>query len=96
MTTRDDFTARVVREMIAGGRSVAGYRSAVDKPLPPPSMPLPPSPAPPSPIDPRATAAFIVAAGRRARGQDKPPDDNAPLRPGQLVLDAVRRQREGK
>jgi hypothetical protein len=93
MTT--DFTARVIRGMIGAGSNRGDRRSAVDKPLP--SIPLPPSPAPPPPGDPRATAAFIVAAARRARGEDKPPDDDAPPRsPGSLVLDAVKRQREGK
>jgi hypothetical protein len=92
MTT--DFTARVIRGMIGSYR-----RSAVDKPLRP-SIPLPPSPSPPSPNDPSATAAYIVAAARKARGlpqdDENQADDKAPPRPGQLVLDAVRRQREGK
>jgi hypothetical protein len=53
-----------------------------------------------------ATAAFVVAAGRRARGEsppepspgddgdrDKPP--KSPPEPGSLVLDAIKR-RQGK
>jgi hypothetical protein len=95
MSTRDDFTARVCRDLIGAGsnRMTLFPRSAVDRSLP--SIPIP-KPSPPPPGDPVATAAFIVAAGRRRRGEDNPsdqPGDNAPLRPGELVLNAIAKQR---
>jgi hypothetical protein len=66
------------------------------KPPPPPTVPRPPAP-PPSSAD---TAAFILAAGRKRRGELEPDESDDrpanPPRPGALILDAIRRQREGK
>jgi hypothetical protein len=64
-----------------------------------PLTPLIPKPAAP---DPHATAAFILKMGKIRRAEIEPGDDDdqsdkKDKKPGQLILDAVRkRQQEGK
>jgi hypothetical protein len=85
------------------------HRADKDPPQLPPSPPPLPSP-PPTPSFPalsEAMAHYVIAAGRRARGEsspepergedgdrDKPPKE--PPEPGSLVLDAVRRRQKGR
>jgi hypothetical protein len=97
--------ARVYR----GDDCASRHRAQRDPPqLPPhPSPPPPPLPSFPRESLAAATARFILAASRRARGEsppepdsgedgdrDKPPKE--PPDPGSLILDAVRRRQEGK
>jgi hypothetical protein len=58
-------------------------------------------PAPALPPDSDATAAFIIRASKLRRGervdaQSDHDEGKKPPSPGQIVLDAIRSQREGK
>jgi hypothetical protein len=99
MTKQGDFTARVIREMLGSSRMTLFPRSAGDKPLP--SIPVPKPPPPDPNASAEAFAAFVIRAGKLRRGEpvddENPADGSAPLRPGELVLNAIAKQRrEGK